>query len=229
MAKTPTFCSVHLKIHVCPLNNKKAIASANETKIKEKMSRMLNPTSSQPPEPNKQEAEKGTIQFLLANAKKKNNAIKHNLGLDEEEKMSEGVSETDIKSKMAKLRANIGLNETAITPTPNSEMALDSQLESYSNIIEENTSPNVNNETIDVNSEQPKQKGQRKNGQKKVVSAASKQKNVDNTQLDANKIPEITDNINGEEKTIVLTKTEVEEMIAKAVEAALKKSEKNKK
>ncbi|AGM25036.1 hypothetical protein [Spiroplasma chrysopicola] len=219
MAKTPTFCSVHLKIHVCPLNNKKAIASANESKIKEKMSRMLNPTSSQTPEPNKQKPEKGTIQFLLANAKKKNNAIKHNLGLDEEEKMTEGVSETDIKSKMAKLRANIGLNQELTTPTPSSKIILDPQLESYSNIIDQITSPNINNKTNDFSTEQSQKESQSKNQQKKVVSAASKQKSVDNTQLNVNKTPD--------EKAIILTKTEVEEMIAKAVDAALKKNGKN--
>ncbi|WP_368486562.1 hypothetical protein [Spiroplasma sp. DGKH1] len=100
----PTFCPIHLKIHECSENTNRAISSANETKIKAKMNRMLNPTAATVETVN---AEKGTIQYILQNAKKNNASLKSKLGLETEEGMSTGVDENDIKAKMARLRAAV--------------------------------------------------------------------------------------------------------------------------
>ncbi|AHF61042.1 hypothetical protein P344_03680 [Spiroplasma mirum ATCC 29335] len=114
----PTFCLIHLKIHECSENTNRAISSANEIKIKAKMSRMLNPTIATVESVN---AEKGTIQYILQNAKKNNALLKSKLGLETEEGMSTGVDENDIKAKMARLRAAItGHQPAANSPALNS-------------------------------------------------------------------------------------------------------------
>ncbi|GAA6238901.1 MAG: hypothetical protein SPLM_10180 [Spiroplasma phoeniceum] len=103
----PTFCPIHLKIHECSENSNKAISRATENKIKAKMNRMLNPTttSNEPIKP--AVVEKGTIQYILENAKKNNENIKHKLGIPNEDGKAIGVDENDIKVKMARLRAAV--------------------------------------------------------------------------------------------------------------------------
>ncbi|WP_338954714.1 hypothetical protein [Spiroplasma endosymbiont of Polydrusus cervinus] len=116
----PTFCPIHLKIHECPENSNKAISSATENKIKAKMNRMLNPTNNSEPDKTAK-AEKGTIQYILANAKKNNDDIKNKLGLEDEDGKSIGVDENDIKAKMARLRAAVTGNnkdEVGNIPSP---------------------------------------------------------------------------------------------------------------
>ncbi|AHF57754.1 hypothetical protein [Spiroplasma eriocheiris] len=123
----PTFCPIHLKIHECSENTNRAISSANETKIKAKMSRMLNPTIATVESGN---AEKGTIQYILQNAKKNNASLKSKLGLETEEGMSTGIDENDIKAKMARLRA-------AVTGQP---APVESNLDSNSPALNSSTS-----------------------------------------------------------------------------------------
>ncbi|ALA97675.1 hypothetical protein SKUN_00785 [Spiroplasma kunkelii CR2-3x] len=103
----PTFCPIHLKIHECSKNINKAISRATENKIKVKMNRMLNPatTSNEPIKP--AVVEKGTIQYILENAKKNNENIKHKLGFTNEDEKAIGVDENNIKAKMARLRAAV--------------------------------------------------------------------------------------------------------------------------
>lgn len=121
----PTFCPIHMKIHECPENSNKAISSANETKIKAKMARMLNPTTTTESEKT-QQAEKGTIQYILENAKKNNSTIKNKLGIESEAGRSVGIDENDIKAKMARLRASVNgiqstTNSESTSPTPNQQ------------------------------------------------------------------------------------------------------------
>ncbi|WP_374695876.1 hypothetical protein [Spiroplasma endosymbiont of Polydrusus formosus] len=104
--RIPIFCPIHLKIHECPENSNKAILSATENKIKAKINRMLNLTNNNEPDKTAKD-EKGTIKYILANAKKNNDDIKNKLWLEYEGSKSIGVDENDIKAKVACLRAAV--------------------------------------------------------------------------------------------------------------------------
>jgi len=113
----PTFCPIHMKIHECPENSNKAISIANETKIKAKMARMINPTITTESEKT-QQAEKGTIQYILENAKKNNSTIKNKLGIESEEGRSVGIDEEGIY-----VQTGTGMIKILVLQPPGQEMA----------------------------------------------------------------------------------------------------------
>ncbi len=230
----PTFCPVHMKIHECPENSNKAISSANETKIKAKMARMLNPTATTEPEKT-QQAEKGTIQYILENAKKNNSTIKNKLGLENEEGRSVGVDENDIKTKMARLRASVNgtqsnPNSDSGSPTSNQQgSGLQEIIDHVYRInrgIERIKSPEEEQLTAttinfdDTDSEQLN-KVMEETKTKKSVSDKSKPKTTS-----ANNSTTKTKTNN---KTVVLTTDEIEDLIEKAVTKAMAKEKYNKK
>ncbi|WP_424527293.1 hypothetical protein [Spiroplasma endosymbiont of Glossina fuscipes fuscipes] len=223
----PTFCPVHMKIHECPENSNKAISSANETKIKAKMARMLNPTATTEPEKT-QQPEKGTIQYILENAKKNNNTIKNKLGLENEEGRSVGIDENDIKAKMARLRASVNgtqsnPNSDSGSPTSNQQgSGLQEIIDHAYRInrgIERIKSPEEEQLTATTNSRTKTVK----NGSNKTISATKKPKpkttNANNS----------TTKTKTNNKTVVLTTDEIEDLIEKAVTKAMAKEKDNKK
>ena len=207
----PTFCPIHLKIHECSENTNQAISSANETKIKTKMSRMLNPTIASVKSVN---AEKGTIQYILQNAKKNNALLKSKLGLETEEGMSTGVNENDIKAKMARLRVAITDQSAAVENNLNDNSpALNSSNSGLREIIDHAWQANRhfnqddNNNTLSaiiladadldqLNAEMTK-KQSTSNKQKKTGSPAAKSQSADKTSSQVDK----TANNNGKKNT----------------------------
>ncbi|WHQ36594.1 hypothetical protein [Spiroplasma sp. SV19] len=228
----PTFCPIHLKIHECPENSNKAISSANETKIKAKMARMLNPAATTEPE-KAQAAEKGTIQYILENAKKNNSTIKNKLGVEDEEGRSVDVDENDIKAKMARLRASvngsqIATNSNSTSPTSNQQ---GSQLQEIidhayrvNRGIERIKSPaeeKITAKTINLDDKTTTNSRTKtvKNGSNNNTTASTKQTK-----------PKATNSSNkANNKTVVLTADEIENLIEKAVIKAMAKEKDNKK
>lgn len=253
----PTFCPIHLKIHECPENSNKAISSANETKIKAKMARMLNPTNTTESE-KKQQAEKGTIQYILENATKNNSTIKNKLGLESEEGKSVGVDESDIKAKMARLRASSvngaqsSTNFDHVSPTFNPQGSglqeiidhayrINRGIERIKSTEEEKlTAATINFDDIDL--EQLNEVMQEEQ-EKKAVSGTSKAKNSkcrtktvknsSNKTTSAIKKPKqkttTSSTPKANNKTIVLTTDEIKDLIEKAVIKAMTKEKDNKK
>ncbi|WP_338963472.1 MULTISPECIES: hypothetical protein [unclassified Spiroplasma] len=223
----PTFCPIHMKIHECPENSNKAISSANETKIKAKMARMLNPTTTTESEKT-QQAEKGTIQYILENAKKNNSTIKNKLGIESEEGRSVGIDENDIKAKMARLRASVNgtqstTNSESTSPTPNQQgSGLQEIIDHAYRVnrgIERIKSPEEEKLTAATITNNSRTKTA-KNGSKKTISTTKKPKPKTTNANSTNK----TNN-----KTVVLTTDEIEDLIEKAVIKAMAKEKDNKK
>lgn len=251
----PTFCPIHLKIHECPENSNKAISRATENKIKAKMSRMLNPTttSSAPVKP--AVVEKGTIQYILTNAKKNNENIKHKLGIENEDEKTIGVDENDIKAKMARLRAAVtghqGVgeedNNNLSSPTlvskkdPGLQEIIDHAyqvnrgIESIKNPSEAEPHETIinfdNNDLDQLNVEM------QTNQVKKTALNALKQKKSTNSKPNSTQTRKqnVTNKVTTKEKnkplepTIILTATEIEALIEKAVVKAIAKEKNNKK
>lgn len=227
----PTFCPIHMKIHECTENSNKSISSANETKIKAKMARMLNPTTTTESEKT-QQAEKNTIQYILENAKKNNTTIKNKLGIESEEGRSVGVDENDIKAKMARLRASVNGTQSATnfnspSPTPNQQGTGLQEIIDYAYRVnrgierikspeeEKLTAATINFDNIDL---KQLNEAMEQEQEKKVVSGTSKPKTTS-----ANS----TNKTNN--KTVVLTTDEIEDLIKKAVIKAMAKEIDNKK
>ncbi|MBH8622916.1 MULTISPECIES: hypothetical protein [Spiroplasma] len=253
----PTFCPIHMKIHECPENSNKAISSANETKIKAKMARMLNPTTTTESEKT-QQAEKGTIQYILENAKKNNSTIKNKLGIESEEGRSVGIDENDIKAKMARLRVSVNgtqstTNSESTSPTPNQQGSGLQEIIDHAYRVnrgierikspekEKLTAAAINFDDIDL-----KQLNEvmQEEQEKKVVSGTSKTKTATNRTkttkngskktISTTKKPKPkTTNANStnktNNKTVVLTTDEIEDLIEKAVIKAMAKEKDNKK
>lgn len=231
----PTFCPIHLKIHECSENSNKAISRATENKIKAKMNRMLNPTttSNEPIKP--AVVEKGTIQYILENAKKNNENIKHKLGIPNEVEKAIGVDENDIKAKMARLRAAVTNqqevgerdNNNLSSPTRTSKKDPDLQeiidhayrvnrgIERIKSSSEEDPLETIsdfdNNDLDQLNVEMQTNQG------KKTVLNASKQKKSTNNKP------------NPAQTKKQKTTTEIEALIEKAVVKAIAKEKNNKK
>ncbi len=121
----PIFCLIHLKIHECSENSNKAISRATENKIKAKMNRIINPTTTSDKTIKPPLVEKGTIQYILENSKKNNENIKHKLGIPNEDEKSIGVDENDIKAKMARLRAAVTNQQEAGEKDPGLQEIID--------------------------------------------------------------------------------------------------------
>ncbi|WP_425380639.1 hypothetical protein [Spiroplasma endosymbiont of Stenodema calcarata] len=245
----PTFCTVHLKIHECLENSNKAISNATETKIKAKMARMLNPTAENEPQDN---ASKGTIQYILKNAKKNNHKIKNKLGLENEEGRSVGIDENDIKAKMARLRASVNQNhpETNVDTSPTSDQQdpglqeiidhayrVNRGIERIKSPIEGQLPTIIDNIDLDQLNQKMKQKQV-----KKAVSDASKVKTSTKCQTKTAKTrTKVTNSSNqktkskansapkANPKTVTLTTDEIEALITKAVQKAITAEKNDKK
>ncbi|MFJ1522273.1 hypothetical protein [Spiroplasma sp. ald] len=249
----PTFCPIHLKIHECSENSNKAISRATENKIKAKMNRMLNPTTTSN-EPIKPEVvEKGTIQYILENAKKNNENIKHKLGIPNEDEKAIGVDENDIKAKMARLRAAVTNqqevgerdNNNLSSPTRTSKKdpglqeiidhayRVNRGIERIKSSSEEDPLETIsdfdNNDLDQLNVEM-----QTNQGKKTVLNASKQKKSTNNKPNPAQTKKQKTttkEKISHKpvEPTIILTATEIEALIEKAVVKAIAKEKNNKK
>ncbi|WFG97295.1 hypothetical protein M1771_04680 [Spiroplasma citri] len=231
----PTFCPIHLKIHECPENSNKAISRATENKIKAKMSRMLNPTttSSAPVKP--AVVEKGTIQYILTNAKKNNENIKHKLGIENENEKTIGVDENDIKAKMVRLRAAVTDHQGVGQEINDHAYRVNRGIERIKNPYEAEPHETIinfdNNDLDQLNVEM------QTNQVKKTALNASKQKKSTNSKPNSTQTRKqnVTNKVTTKEKnkalepTIILTATEIEALIEKAVVKAIVKEKNNKK
>ncbi|WP_342255802.1 hypothetical protein [Spiroplasma endosymbiont of Poecilobothrus nobilitatus] len=248
----PTFCPIHLKIHECSENSNKAISRATENKIKSKMNRMLNPntTSNEPIKP--AVVEKGTIQYILENAKKNNENIKHKLGIPNEDEKAIGVDENDIKAKMARLRAAV-TNQQEVGERDNNNLSsptrrtskkdpglqeiidhayrVNSGIERIKSSSEEEPLETIsdfyNNDLDQLNFEM-----QTNQGKKTVLNASKQKKSTNNKPNPAQKKKQkatTKEKNKPVEPTIILTATEIETLIEKAVVKAITKEKNNKK
>ncbi|MFU0252293.1 hypothetical protein [Spiroplasma sp. Moj] len=222
----PTFCPIHLKIHECSENSNKAISRATENKIKAKMNRMLNPTttSNEPIKP--AVVEKGTIQYILENAKKNNENIKHKLGIPNEDEKAIGVDENDIKAKMARLRAAV-TNQQEVGERDNNNLSSPTRTSEEDPL--ETISDFDNNDLDQLNVEM-----QTNQGKKTVLNASKQKKSINNKPNPAQTKKQKTttkEKISHKpvEPTIILTSTEIEALIEKAVVKAIAKEKNNKK
>jgi hypothetical protein len=249
----PIFCPIHLKIHECSENSNKAISRATENKIKEKMNRMLNPTTTTNKPIKSAAVEKGTIQYILENAKKNNENIKHKLGIPNEDRKAIGVDENDIKAKMVRLRAAVS-NQQEIGERDNNNLSFSTNtskkyhglqeiidydyrvnhsIERIKNLSEEGPLKTIsdfdNNDLDQLNVEM------KTNQESALILSASKQKKATNNKYNLAQINKQKATNKGEishkpvDPTIILTATEIEVLIEKAVVKAIAKEKNNKK
>ncbi|UZQ30590.1 MAG: hypothetical protein OHM56_03385 [Spiroplasma phoeniceum] len=248
----PTFCPIHLKIHECSENSNKAISRTTENRIKAKMNRMLNPTTTSNEPIKSAVVEKGTIQYILENAKKNNENIKHKLGIQNEDEKAIGVDENDIKAKMARLRAAVTNqqevgerdNNNLSSPTstnkknPGSQEIIDHAcrvnrgIECIKSSSEEDNPLETIGDFDNSDLDQLNVKTQNNQGGGAVLNASKQKKSINNKTNPAQTMKQKSTNkekISHKlvEPTIILTATEIEDLIEKAVVKAIAKEKNN--